>query len=159
MAMKSRRKLFERDIRNALVLSSRSIIRLAEKNMDELDRSDEEQDGRWQWWMWEHATATEILEQYERNNLLTLVHNFFNKYPILVASEDKQVVLAFVKETRERLIKDVVSEVMCEEDESGEPRYEHVGDGKYSKNPRFVESEKKEDDDDDDQEGNNGSTG
>jgi hypothetical protein len=142
MAMKSNRKLFERDIHDALVLSSRRIVKLAEKKLDELKKGDDE----FGWWVWEKATVTEILEQYDRKNLRIQVHNFINKYPILMGCTDKEVVVAFIKETRERLVNEVITRVMFEEDVNGEPRFMYVGNEKFAKNPKFIEPE--EDDDD-----------
>ena len=147
MAMKKRRGLFERDIHDALVMSSRKIIRLAEKRLAEMDESDE---GR-EWWAWEKATATEIIEQYDRKNLRTQVHIFLNKYPILLSCPQKEVVMAFIKEVRERLAKEAITHIMFEEDENGEPRFIYAGDEKFKKNPKFIEPPDEEDENENDE--------
>ena len=37
------------------------------------------------------------------------------------------------------MIKESVHRVMLEEDENGEPRFIHTGDGYFKENPKFIE--------------------
>ena len=137
MAMKNRRKLFERDVHDALVLSSRRISR----RLENIQKDDEDYERL----LFDRAVAEMILDDYDEGKLRQSVNRFFNKYPLLLAAKQADATMAYINDRKESLVRSVVTAVMFEEDENGEPRMIYVGDGLHKKNPKFMESEEEDD--------------